>query len=79
MNKRRNDTMEVKQIYSLMNTVTSEILGKQELVAEVNGSSGTKLGAPTEVRGASLGDATITVPCSQDNSKLRFVFQAFVR
>ena len=26
--------MEVKQIYSLMNTVTSEILGKQELVAE---------------------------------------------
>ena len=26
--------MEVKQIYSLMNTVTSEILGKQELVSE---------------------------------------------
>ena len=26
--------MEVKQIYTLMNTVTSEILGKQELVAE---------------------------------------------
>lgn len=41
---------------------------KQELVAEVNGTSGTQLGAPTEVRGASLGDATITVPCSQDNS-----------
>ena len=26
--------MEINQIYSLMNTVTSEILGKQELVAE---------------------------------------------
>ena len=41
---------------------------KQEMVAEVNGTSGTQLGAPTEVRGSDLGVATISVPCSSTNS-----------
>lgn len=41
---------------------------KQEMVAEVNGTSGTQLGAPTEVRGSDLGVVTISVSCSQDNS-----------
>lgn len=41
---------------------------KQEMVAEVNGTSGTQLGAPTEVRGSDLGFATITVHCSDTNS-----------
>ena len=41
---------------------------KQEMVAEVNGTSGTRLGDPTEVRGSDLGVATISVPCSSNNS-----------
>ena len=41
---------------------------KQEMVAEVNGTSGTTLGAPTEVRGSDLGVATVTVHCSNTNS-----------
>lgn len=41
---------------------------KQEMVAEVNGTSGTQLGAPTEVRGSDLKQATITVHCSDTNS-----------
>lgn len=43
---------------------------KQEMVAEVNGTSGTQLGAPTEVRGSDLGVATISVPCSSNNSNV---------
>lgn len=43
---------------------------KQELVAEVNGTSGTRLGDPTEVRGSDLGVATISVPCSSNNSNV---------
>lgn len=41
---------------------------KQEMVAEVNGTSGTQLGAPTEVRGSDIGRATVTVHCSNTNS-----------
>lgn len=41
---------------------------KQEMVAEVNGTSGTQLGAPTEVRGSNVGQATVTVHCSNTNS-----------
>ena len=41
---------------------------KQEMVAEVNGTSGTTLGAPTEVRGSNAGKVTVTVHCSNTNS-----------
>lgn len=43
---------------------------KQEMVAEVNGTSGTQLGAPTEVRGSDLGNVTVTVHCSSTNSSM---------